>query len=140
MLALFVSPVFSIVPPLSSQYCLNGVINMPLETESERVDRIRNAQISDRDRVAKQPQGSSKAKPKSPANKKASVQPQKKTIKVDRANTAANAVHDVLVGTGIAAIPAVLAFIFLPGGLKLLAIVILIAGAAIGYLRGETLA
>jgi hypothetical protein len=115
-------------------------MNMPPESESERVDRIRNAQISDRDRVAKQPQGSSKTKPKSPANKKAPVQPQKKAIKVDRANTTANAVHDVLVGAGIAAIPAVIALIFLPGGFKLLAIVILIAGAAIGYLRGETLA
>src|SRR5689334_2204435 len=114
---------------------------MSPETESERVDRIRNAQISDRDRIAKPPQ-TGKAKPKSPANKKASVQaqPQKKVVKVNRANTAANAIHDVLVGAGIAAIPAVIALLFLPGGLKLLAFVILVAGATIGYLRGETLA
>jgi hypothetical protein len=112
---------------------------MSPETESERVDRIRNAQISDRDRIAKPPQ-SSKGKPKSPTNNKASVQPQKKAVKVDRANTTANAVHDVLVGAGIAAIPAVIALIFLPAGFKLLAIAIVIAGAAIGYLRGETLA
>ena len=114
---------------------------MAPETDGERLDRIREAQINSRDRgSSKQPQSGSKSASKAPAKKKVAVQPKKKAVIVDRANTAANAIHDILVGAGIAAIPAVLAFIVLPGGFKLLGIVLLLGGAVVGYLRGETLA
>jgi hypothetical protein len=120
---------------------------MPPESESDRIDRIRDAQIGSRGRSHKQrsagsggtaakkssPQKSSPPKSKQQVDKKPGIK-----LPIIRANTLSNAAHDVLVGVGIGGIPALLMFLFLPGGFKLLGILVLLIGGVGGYLLGET--
>src|SRR5258706_2485836 len=117
---------------------------MALETESERLGRIRDAQINARDRgSSKHPTSATKPSHASTKQKsvvKAKVQNIAKIVTASRPNTRANAVHDVLVGIAIAAIPAILALIFLPGGFKVVGILLLPVGGVVGDLLGETLA
>src|SRR5882672_2811458 len=107
---------------------------MAPESESERLGRIRDAQINARDRGGRKPSSSttksSAAKTSHAGTKqkgvvKAKVQNIAKIVTASRPNTPANAVHDVLVGVAIAAIPAVLALIFLPGVFKVVGILLL---------------
>jgi hypothetical protein len=117
---------------------------MAPETESERLGRIRDAQINARGRSNRKPSSTtlkqSHAGTKQKSVVKAKVQNIAKLVTASRANTTANAVHDVLVGIAIAAIPAILALIFLPDGFKVVGILLLPVGGVVGYLLGETLA
>ena len=134
---------------------------MPQESDGERADRIRDAQINDRGApktLKPRPGAKAGGKPSAKANARASaravalsnatakvkknaiVQPIKKAISVNRANTTANAIHDIVVGVGISAIVALLALVFLPGGFKLVSIAILLVGGVAGYMLGETVA
>jgi hypothetical protein len=116
---------------------------MPPESESDRIDRIRDAQIGSRDRAGHKQRSAGSAgtaaKKSSPPKSKQQVE-KKPGIKLPiiRANTLSNAAHDVLVGFGVGGLPALLIFLFLPGGFKLLGILVLLIGGVGGYLLGET--
>ncbi len=114
---------------------------MAPESESERISRIREAQIGARGRNVPKPRSSVANNSPSKSKKQASpARPKLKLVPpvVFRANTRANAVHDIVVGTAIAIIPAILVFIILPGTFKLLGILLLVSGGTVGYLLGET--
>lgn len=116
---------------------------MPPESESDRIDRIRDAQIGSRDRSAHKQRsaGSGGTASKKSAPPKSKQQGDKKPLvklPLIRANTLSNAIHDVLIGLGVGGIPALLIFLFLPGGFKLLGILVLLIGGVGGYLLGET--
>ncbi len=117
---------------------------MSSETESERINRIREAQIGSRDRAGLETRSSVKKPVRSKSKQPKVNQPinaptaKLKGILVARANTTANAVRDIAIGAGIGLFLAILAFIFLPGAFKLLAILTVLVGGVIGYLLGET--
>jgi hypothetical protein len=117
---------------------------MAPESEDDRINRIREAQIGSRGGSGEglKPRASAKSNSQPKSKKQVSL-PTKSKIKLPvlpiiRANTRANAVHDIVVGVGISILPAILAFVFLPGGFKLLGVLILLGGGVGGFLLGET--
>lgn len=105
---------------------------MSPETDDERTDRIREAQIRDRSVGTSRPYVGSGAKKRAAA--KESTQP----FLVELLGVfITGGTRDIVIGLAIGLIPAILAAIFLPGAFKLVGIVILgIAGGA-GYMLGE---
>ena len=105
---------------------------MSHESESERTNRIRQSQIRDRN-----PGGSQNAY--EVARKKNVPKPPQpaKPFLSELLNLLPGGVRDVTVGVGYGLIPAVLAAIFLPAAFKFVAVVVLMIGAATGYMLGK---
>ena len=103
---------------------------MSPETDAERTDRIRNAQIRDRNPAALQ-------HPNHVVKKKHVTKVQGKSLRADLLDMLPGGVRDVAVGLGYGLIPAILAALFLPAAFKLLGVLVLAVAATAGYMLGK---
>ena len=105
---------------------------MSHESESERTERIREAQI--RDRTPGRSQNAYEvARKKNAPNK----QEPEKPLLSELLNLLPGGVRDIAVGVGYGLIPAALAAIFLPGLFKLVAVLVLMIAGGTGYMLGN---
>src|SRR5579885_3301353 len=107
---------------------------MSHETDGERDQRIRDAQLESRNRGGNQrlqPSGQSSTKRKVVA--KAKSQPSQRPL----FNIPLGGTRDIVVGVAVGLIPSILVVIFLPGAFKLFAILIVAVAGGVGYLLGN---
>ena len=105
---------------------------MSPETDDQRTDRIREAQIRDRSVGTSKPYAGATARKKAATN-----EPDQPFLLALLGVFITGGTRDIAIGLALGVIPAILAAVFLPGLFKLAALVILgIAGGA-GYMLGN---
>ncbi len=114
---------------------------MSRETEKDRNDRIREAQLHERARGSRNPQQNGAAKRNQPLQSMPAPQPKKSSQSVsavpfDLLNLPLGAKRDIVIGLSYGLIPALMVIILLPGALKLGALLILGIAAFVGYMIG----
>ena len=118
------------------------------ETDNERTDRIREAQIHDRARSSSKKPNHNVTQKKSTAPKKVSKPSYTTYSNKSEASTPSSswlqlplgATRDIAIGLAYGLIPTLFVVIFLPGAFKLLAVVILAIAGTVGYLLGASTA
>ena len=105
---------------------------MSQESESERTERIREAQIRDRN-----PGRSRNAYEVVRKKNAPKAQQPAKPLWSELLNLPPGGVRDIAVGVGYGLIPAALAVIFLPGLFKLVAVLALMIAGGTGYMLGK---
>jgi len=107
---------------------------MRTETENDRVNRIRKAQLHDRSSSrSRNPYQNVSVKKKS-VSKQANKSSQ--TPIPSLLHLPLGGVRDVMIGLTYGLIPTILAAFLLPGALKLVALVILVIAGVVGYMAG----
>ena len=107
---------------------------MSPETEGQRDQRIRDTQLESRNRGSGQ---RSHASVKHSAKRKVVSKAKSKPAESSLLGILPGGVRDIAVGVAIGLIPSILVVIFLPGVLKLLAVLILSGAGGVGYLLGN---
>src|SRR5690348_4451167 len=107
---------------------------MSHESEGERDQRIRDAQLESRNRSGGQrSQASGQPTVRRKMASKAKSQPSQTAL----LNIPLGGTRDIVIGIAIGLIPSILVVIFLPGAFKLLAVLVLAVAGGVGYLFGN---
>lgn len=107
---------------------------MSHESEGERDQRIRDAQLESRNRGGGQ---RSLAGGQPTVKRKMATKAKKQPSQTSQLNIPLGGTRDIVIGVAIGLIPSILVVIFLPGTSKLLAILVLAIAGGVGYLLGN---
>jgi len=107
---------------------------MSPETEGERDQRVRDAQLESRNRSSGQ---RSLAGGKPATKRKMASKAKSQPSQTSQLNIPLGGTRDIVIGVAIGLVPSILVVVLLPGAFKLLAVLILAVAGGVGYLLGN---